>query len=279
MRISPAYGDAPVLRLEGVVHDAATPLLRQRDRLADLVATFDETQWAAATRCEGWSVQDVIAHLTGTNQFFALSITSGREGTPTRVMAADFDPVATPALLVDAVRSWTPAETLERFRRSNDKLRTAVDGLDEAAWELPAEAPPGHIAIRLVALHALWDSWVHERDIALPLGLDPVVEPDEVIGSLVYVAALGPVFKATRGQDRTGALEVSATDPDARFVVEVGDTVSVRAGAAPAGAVTLTGPAVDLLEGLSLRTAFAPAVDDADRWLLGGLAEVFDQPV
>jgi uncharacterized protein (TIGR03083 family) len=278
VQISPVYGDDAVLRLDGVVTDAATPLLRQRDRLADVVVGLDEAQWAAQTRCEGWSVQDVIAHLTSTNQFWTASITAGAAGAPTRVLV-DFDPVATPALLVDAVRSWTPEETLRRFRRSNDQLRAAVEALDDAGWSLPAEAPPGHIAIRLVALHALWDAWVHERDIALPLGMDPVVEADEVIGSLVYVAAVAPVFAIANGTARTGALEVVATGPDARFVVEVADRVVVHAGPAPAGAATVTGPAVELLEGLSLRAPFTPGVDEADRWLLTGLADVFDQQV
>ena len=31
--------------------------------------------------------------------------------------------------------------------------------------------------MRLLASHALWDGWVHERDIALPLGLTPPEEP------------------------------------------------------------------------------------------------------
>ena len=278
MKLSPVYGDAPVLRLDGVVHDVATPLLRQRDRLGALAAGFDDGQWAAPTRCEGWSVQDVIAHLTSTNQFWAGSIQAGAGGEPTRFLT-DFDPVATPAQLVDGARSWTPAETLQRFLRSNGHLRATVEALDEPAWSLPAEAPPGHLAIRLVALHALWDSWVHERDIALPIGLEPVVEPDEVSAALVYAAALSPAFAAANGVAQTGALEVTATDPDTRFVVEVAGTVTVHEGAAPAGAVVLRGPAVDLVEGLSLRAPFAPVVDDDKRWLLGGLAQVFDQAV
>jgi uncharacterized protein (TIGR03083 family) len=278
VKLSPVYGDTPVLRLDGVVGDAATPLLRQRDRLADLVATFDDAQWLAPSRCDGWTVRDVIAHLASTNQFWVMSITAGASGTPTRVLT-DFDPVATPAQLVEAVASWTPAETLEKFRRSNAKLRAAVEGLDEAAWSLPAEAPPGHLTIRLLALHALWDSWVHERDIALPLGLEPVVEPDEVVAALVYAAALAPAFAATRDADRSGSLEVVATEPAVRFVVEVAGTVVVHEGSAPAGAVSITGRAVDLVEGLSLRAPFAPPIEEDERWLIEGLAEVFDQRV
>ena len=42
-----------------------------------------------------------------------------------------------------------------------------VDGLDDAGWATVAEAPAGLIPVRLLALHALWDCWVHERDIVL----------------------------------------------------------------------------------------------------------------
>ena len=277
VEITPAYGDPPVLRVDGPGIDVAPCLLRQRDRLAALVADVDDEQWAAPTRCDAWSVQDVVAHLASTNQFWSMSISAGAGGAPTRVLAG-FDPVATPAQLVDAVRSWTPAEALDKLRRSNDRLRAVVEGLDEASWSLPAEAPPGHIAIRLVALHAFWDCWVHERDIALPLGLDPVVEPDEVQAALVYAAALAPVFAVTNGETRAGVLAVDAGDTDARFVVEVDGSVVVREEAAPPGALVLTGRGVDLVEALSLRTPLTQQVADGDRWLLGGLAEVFDQP-
>ena len=108
---------------------------------------------------------------------------------------------------------------------SNGALASALAGLDAAAWELPAEAPPGHVPLRALALHALWDSWVHERDVVIPLGLDPVEEDDEVTGSLAYVAALSPAFAVIHGEQRRGPI----------------------------------------------------AVDDEHRWLLGGLAQVFDR--
>ena len=160
---------------------------------------------------------------------------------------------------------------------TTEALAAALDGLDAEGWGRPGEAPPGHIPLRAVALHALWDAWVHERDIALPLGLATVEEPDEVAASLGYAAALGPAFAAALGGGR-GALTVEATDPDVRVVVEVGEgTVAVRDGDAPAGALRLTGPAVVLVEGLSLRAPL-PCPVPADRsWLLDGLAAVFDQ--
>ena len=276
MLLRPRYDQPLFLQLDLPLGDPAVPLLRQRHRLAALLAGLEQEQWAVASRCEGWSVQDVIAHLVTTNQFWAFSIAGGRIGEPTRFLTT-FDPVVSPAELVEAVRSQTPAETLAAFVETNAALADAVTALDEAGWSSMGEAPPGHVPLRAVAMHALWDSWVHERDVLLPLGLAPVDEPDEIIGGLVYCAALSPAFAVAGGSTRPGAIVVEATDPDLRFVVGVGDSVVVHGGAVPEGALRLAGPAVELLEALSFRAPLTPPVPDGQRWLLGGLAEVFDR--
>jgi uncharacterized protein (TIGR03083 family) len=277
MLLTPRYDEPRFLQLDLPLGDPAVPLLRQRHRLAALLADLDEQQWAAPSRCEGWSVQDVIAHLVTTNQFWAFSVAAALGGEPTRFLAT-FDPVASPAELVDAVRSHPPERTLADFVATNGALADAVGGLDDDGWSAIGEAPPGHVPLRAVALHALWDSWVHERDVVLPLGLDPVDEPDEITGGLAYCAALAPALAVAGGSTRPGAIVVEATDPDVRFVVEVGESVAVHAGAAPDGALLLTGPAVELVEALSFRAPLTCPVPAGQRWLLGGLAEVFDRP-
>ena len=54
------------------------------------------------------------------------------------------------------------------------------------------------------------------------------------------------------------------------------EVVASLGGAIPTGAVVLDGPAVDLVEALSLRAPLPCAVADDDRWVLAGLATVFD---
>jgi hypothetical protein len=142
-----------------------------------------------------------------------------------------------------------------------------------------AEAPPGHAPLHVMARHALWDAWVHERDIMLPLGLAPVEEADEVQICLQYIAGAGPAFLIGGGSSRSGTLAVLGTDPEARVVVEVGETVTVGTGEVPAGAVTLEGPTLELLEALSLRRPLPHPVAEEGRWLLAGLATAFESPV
>ncbi|HEY5155941.1 MAG TPA: maleylpyruvate isomerase family mycothiol-dependent enzyme [Acidimicrobiales bacterium] len=257
------------------VGNPALPLLRQRERLAGMLADLDDAQWGAASRCDGWSVQDVIAHLVGTNQFWALSIVCSRQGAPTRFLTT-FDPVATPEQMVEAVRGQPPAETLVQFVETNAAIGEALVSTSDAEWQAAAEGPLGHIPLCAVVAHALWDSWIHERDIVMPLGLDPVHESDEVALCLSYAAALSPGFLAAGGSARIGAFEVDASHPEVRFVVEVGPTVTIRDGAGADLDMRLTGDAVALVEGLSLRGPLVADVPPSGQWMFEGLAEAFD---
>src|SRR4051812_29978797 len=99
MQLTPRYGDDAVLRLGARIDDPVGPMVRQRERLAAILAGLDDEQWATPSRCAGWSVQDVVSHLVTTNQFWTISILSGLKGEPTQYLAT-FDPVATPAQMV-----------------------------------------------------------------------------------------------------------------------------------------------------------------------------------
>ena len=255
--------------------DPSVALLRQRRRLAAVLGELDDTQWMTPSRCDAWSVRDVVCHLIGTDQYWAISIAQGLAGAPTRYLDS-FDPVAVPAQMVDAMQAMTSDEVLARFVEAVDGLASVLDGVDDDKWSTIAEAPPGHVALRSVALHVLWDAWIHERDIVLPLDLDPVIEDDEVAGCLLYAAALGSRVPRSTGSTRTGTLVVEATDPDVSFVVECGPTVVIREGSAPDGTPRLTGDAVAMVEGLSFRASLDHDLGPDDEWMLGGLAEVFE---
>src|ERR1700733_2509796 len=121
MPLTPRYDGGPPLRIDVPLADPSVPLLRQRRRMAQVLGTLDIEQWKVASRCSGWSIQDVIAHLIGTNRFWSFSINSGLAGSPTRFLV-DFDPVTTPPLLIEPMRSLTPGAVLHDFTESIDEL-------------------------------------------------------------------------------------------------------------------------------------------------------------
>ena len=275
MQLNPRYGPDPVIVFDGSPAAIAEPTIRQRRRLAEALASFGPDEWAHPSRCDGWSCREVIVHLDSTNAFWSYSISSGRKGEPTELLAT-FDPVASPAELVAASDRVSDDEVLERFVASTDALVEVLASLDEADWSATAEAPPGHLSVSAVTHHALWDSWIHERDVLLPLGHAADEEPDEVAAALRYAAALGPAFAVERKTGVSGVLAIEVTDPDVALVVEIGEQAAVRSGSADADLV-LRGGAVDLLEALSRRRPLDAEVPPQSAWMLDGVDEVFEQ--
>ena len=213
MQLTPRYGDARP--------DHLRPTRRRsvRSRPCDsadgwptLLAGLDERQWSTPSRCEGWAVRDVVAHLVGTNRFWTYSITSGLAGEPTRVLTS-FDPVATPKAMVeadvgaDAGGAPGPVQRVQRRPgRGHRPPRARLGGRrwpkrPRVTWpSMPSSSTRSGIRGCTNATSML------------PLGMEPPLEADELTGTLLYVAALGPAFLASQGSARTGAFAVAATD-------------------------------------------------------------------
>ena len=276
MQLTPRYDGPPVLQFVDPPSDLAVPLGRQRRRLGQLLDALDDAQWATPSRCEGWTVRDVIAHLVGADRFWAASARSALAGEPTRYLVG-FDPVATPAAMVAGTQEQPAHEVLADYHRAVEDLIGAVTALTPEQWAMTAEGPPGHLAMHAIVRHALWDGWVHERDVALPVSLDQELHDDELTAALEYAIGLGPGLQASLGSTREGTLAAVATDLDVELVAELGSSVLISRRPAPEGTPTLRGPAVDLIEGLSLRAPLHHDLADEDRWLLAGLAVAFDQ--
>jgi uncharacterized protein (TIGR03083 family) len=274
--LTPRYDGPPILAFDGQADDVLAPLVRQRRRLEQLLAGLDQEQWAAPSRCEGWRVQDVVAHLIVVNAFWATSVRAGRRGEPTRILTG-FDPAESPPQLIEGMTGLQPVEVLDRFVASDDGFLAALDGLDAAGWATLAESPPGWVPVRVLCLHALWDCWVHERDIVAPIGLPAVTEDDEVRACARYAAALSPAFAVSRDEPVGDRYGVVTHDPEDAFVLVVGDGVQVCPGPVPEDVPVLAGDAVEVVEALSMRAPLPAGAPEAWRSLRhGGVATAFD---
>lgn len=274
MLLTPRYGSTPVLEFDGNQAAVGELLIRQRRRLVQAVCELTDEQWAHPSRCEGWSTRDVVAHLAMTNFFWEASIRAGIGGEPTRLLTG-FDPVASPAQSVEGSAQST-SEIIEAMSATTESLAACLSELGASDWSALAESPPGHVSISAVAHHALWDSWIHERDVMLPLETTPAEEPDEVVACLRYVAGLTPALVLNAGGEQTGRFDVDARSPDVGFHVEIGTEVKVTDGTS-GGGFTLGGSAIDLVEALSFRQPLDQEIPSDIEWAFSGLATVFDQ--
>jgi uncharacterized protein (TIGR03083 family) len=114
----------------------------ERAALVEDLAALDDAQWAHPSLCEGWVIEDVVAHLTaaasiGPVRWFA------------SVLGARFDFDLHNDRRLAEYRGATPAETLERFRHIVTS-NTSAPG--------PTAASLGEVV-------------VHGQDIRRPLGL------------------------------------------------------------------------------------------------------------
>ena len=126
----------------------------------ELIRGLDDQQWNAKTRCEGWTVADVAAHVTGTMAM----ITQGR-----------LDELADPAHVDRQTaerKGRTPDEVADELRGAVKIGTDMMSAFDDAAW-----AGPGPSALTTTlgeGVEALWyDTYVHIEDIKAAIGEEP----------------------------------------------------------------------------------------------------------
>src|ERR1700722_8263391 len=83
--------------------------------IAELVTPLTESQWGASSILPGWSVQDIVAHIIGTESMLA-----GETAPPAKRDLRDSDHVrndiaAMNEQWVDSMRELSGKETLQRF--------------------------------------------------------------------------------------------------------------------------------------------------------------------
>ena len=123
-----------------------------------LLRSLDAAQWQAPTRCSGWRVADVAAHVTG-----ALST----------VVAGRLDEFADPDHVERHVKEraeLTQVEVLDELHTARTAAGELLAALDDDAWSSPL---PSGVAPTLGAgVETLWyDTYIHGDDVRTAVGL------------------------------------------------------------------------------------------------------------
>ena len=224
-----------------------------RARLTAWLADLSVADWDTPTRCEGWSVAALVRHLASVSQFAGYTLHQAAKGDATRLLEG-FDPQATPGAAAELLGELEPPRLLDTLREYDGHIEKTVADWSSDDWRRLAEAPPGHVPAFLSLSHFLFDSWVHERDLLLPMGEVPLVEPGEVEISVAYVLGLAGVTTGILDGDGAAA-DVHVTECALRIGLDArGDRAIVRPGWAPEGAPVVEGSA-----GLVLDVATARA--------------------
>ncbi len=150
-------------------------LTEQHEDLVAIVAPLDDAGWSTPSRCEGWTVSDVLLHLAQTDRL-ALASIEGRllEEAATFVLTQSSGATVDDNVdaMVAAGRGEPGAVVFEQWRRGATALRAAfARGRpdDRLTWVA------GELAARTLATTRLAECWIHTGDVAVPLGY--TVEP------------------------------------------------------------------------------------------------------
>ena len=176
--------------------------------IGELCDGLTEAEWKTPTDCPGWSVQDQISHLAGSE--------TGILGDP--------DPDHTPSeealahtrseqgqrneIVVDWRRPWAGAQVLSDFRAKTTRrvefLRSRSD--DDFAAEMQTPVGPApmseFISIRIM------DAWVHEQDIRRALNRPGHYDSPAAAHALNRIIRAMPFVAARRAQAPDGATVV-----------------------------------------------------------------------
>jgi uncharacterized protein (TIGR03083 family) len=158
----------------------------------ELLLSLDESEWHKSTRCEGWEVADVAAHVTGT----LTEIINGRLdglGDPERIQAT-----------VDERRGRTAAEVADELEQGRVAGQAILATFDDDAWVGPS--PGGDFSLG-EGVEALWyDTYVHAEDIRSAIGRPSETGPGlrasvSHLADLLTTAGWGPATLALDGVD------------------------------------------------------------------------------
>ena len=163
----------------------------ERRQLADLLDGLSDEAWTASSCCDGWTVEDVVAHLTVVWNYSAADYVKGALKTPSTWFR--------PRRALDALndRSKDERKALGRQALITDIRAHTADRSTPTGFG--PEAPLGDLVI-------------HIRDICVPLGItspSPAIHAEPALA-----AAISPKFALFSKRSKLKGLAFNATDID-----------------------------------------------------------------
>ena len=214
--------------------------------LSDVLGELSEDEWQLPSPLPGWSVQDNVAHILGTEAMLA-----GEPGPDVEIdreanAHVRNDIGAFNEQWVASLRAVPPSEVLARFRELTRMRLDALDQMSDDEWNAESFTPAGKDTYGRFMQIRVFDCWLHEQDIRDAVGrpghesgvaVDVVL--DEMATALGFV--VGKKAGAAAGQSVTFAL----TDGGSvvrELHVEVGERAAVVPALSAPVTVVLTMP-------------------------------------
>ncbi len=215
------------------------------DDLLELLDSLDDEQWNAPTDLPGWSVADVVAHITWLELWLMGEAEPAHEPDWAALPHATSDKAKFMEIPVDRRRSWSReevmAETRETLQRRLASLRSDFADRNDAY-----EGPFGPGNIGGLVQQRTFDTWVHEQDIRRAVGKPGSLDTPGARASATQIApGLGKIVGKGAGAGVGESVRFTIIEPGVVFdiAVVVGEDGRARmVESIDAPTVTLTMP-------------------------------------
>jgi uncharacterized protein (TIGR03083 family) len=214
--------------------------------LTDLLMGLTDEQWAMPSPLPGWSVQDNVSHIIGTEAMLlgeaGPQVTIDRDANP----HVRNDIGAFNEAWVESLRGVSPDEMRARFVEATSARLAALEAMSDEDWHAESFTPAGKDTYGRFMQIRVFDCWLHEQDIR-----DAVGRPGHRIGLAVDVVldelstALGFVVGKKAGAPTGQRVTFRLTDEGTvvrELHVQVDERATVVAALDEPATVTFTMP-------------------------------------
>ena len=185
--------------------------------IGDLCSALTEAEWNTPTDCAGWSVQDQIAHLAG-SEGRILGIPDPAH-TPADISHLKSDAGLSNELVVDWRRPWSGQEVLDEFRELTGRRLGDLRAMSDDDFSTETQTPLGPAPVSELVSIRIMDAWVHEQDIRRALDQPGEMEGPAAAHSLGRLMRALPYVVARRAQAPDGSSAViEVTGPAGRLL-------------------------------------------------------------
>ena len=167
-----------------VNRDDTVALLRSTwTAIDELYTGLDAVDYATPTCLPGWTVQDQLSHLTGTEQMLLGEPAPSADVSHLTHLRNDIARMN--EVWVEDKRRLSGPEVLEQFRAATAARLVALDAMTQADFDAPSWTPagPDETYGRFMRIRA-YDAFQHEHDARLALGQDTRPDPDAIRSAL-----------------------------------------------------------------------------------------------
>ena len=220
-------------------HAGLRSMARSVDEVKQVVSSLTDDEWERPSGCAGWSVKDLVAHMSSNYKEVV-------DPSPPPDEPLDLPAEAMMELLVDPRRDWTAEQVRDEYLAHCDAALEAMAALQEepVASSPIAIADLGSYEMHQFADAFAFDHYCHLRiDLLAPLGpveRDLPPPDDELVGPAVgWMMAGLPKMQPGLHEQLDGRLRLDLDGPGAQVhdVVRDGDSLVV---VAPTGSPDVT---------------------------------------